>query len=151
MKKIFSKGIIYPFFTLLGIVGIFDWIVFPALTAADTLGNILGVVIGFFTLVFGYFALGVDKIIDRMEESDEVVPEKVKDELQIKAGIKGKYQKSNITPEGAKIIADRWRGVETEDVFVDIPFSRLSKETKEKMVAIAKEDLKNKLKNEKIR
>ncbi len=32
---------------------------------------------------------------------------------------------------------------EKEDAFVDIPFSRLSKETKEKMVAIAKEDLKN--------
>ena len=150
MKNIFSKGIVYPFFTLLGIVGIFDWIVFPALTAADTLGNILGVVIGFFTLVFGYFALGVDKIIDRMKESDEVVPEKVKDELQIKAGIKGKYQKSNITPEAAKRIADLWGAVEKEDAFIDIPFSRLSNETKEKMVAIAKEDLKKQIKNEKI-
>jgi predicted ABC-type exoprotein transport system permease subunit len=65
MKKIFSKNIVYPFFTLLGIIAIFDWIVFPLLTAADTLGNILGVVIAFFTLVYAYFEFGVDKFFKK--------------------------------------------------------------------------------------
>jgi hypothetical protein len=65
MKQTFSKQIVVWFFTLLGIVGIFDWIVFPLLTAADTLANILGVTIGFFTLVFAVFSFGIDKFFKK--------------------------------------------------------------------------------------
>lgn len=149
MKRVFNKGIVVPFFTLFGIVAIFDWIVFPGLTKADTLANLISVVVGFFTLVFGYFGLGIDKFVKRLVlyDEDEIVSQQTKDELQIKAGIKGDYQKSTITPDGAKIIAELWKSVETEDAFSDVPFGRLSNEAKAKMVEIAKDDLRNQIQN----
>jgi hypothetical protein len=64
-----SKKIVIAFFQVLGIVGIFDWIVFPLLTAADTLGNILGLIVGFLTAVFAVFTLGIDKLFKKDLES----------------------------------------------------------------------------------
>jgi hypothetical protein len=64
-----SKKIVIAFFQVLGIVGIFDWIVFPLLTAADTLGNILGLIVGFLTAVFAVFTLGINKLFKKDLES----------------------------------------------------------------------------------
>jgi hypothetical protein len=64
-----SKKIVIAFFQVLGIVGIFDWIVFPLLTASDTLGNILGLIVGFLTAVFAVFTLGIDKLFKKDLES----------------------------------------------------------------------------------
>jgi hypothetical protein len=64
-----SKKIVIAFFQVLGIVGIFDWIVFPLLTAADTFGNILGLIVGFLTAVFAVFTLGIDKLFKKDLES----------------------------------------------------------------------------------
>jgi len=71
--KIFSKKIVVPFFSVIGTVAIFEWIVFPGLTAADTIVNIFAGIIGFFTLVFVYYSLGFDKIISNYMNSDELV------------------------------------------------------------------------------
>lgn len=65
MKKIFNNKIVTTFFIVLGMIGIFDFIVFPCLTTADTLVNILGIIVGFFTLVFGYYSLGVGEIFEK--------------------------------------------------------------------------------------
>jgi hypothetical protein len=54
-NQIFSKKVIVPFFQLLGIIAIFTFIVFPGLTAADTIVNIFSVIIGFFTLLALYY------------------------------------------------------------------------------------------------
>jgi hypothetical protein len=54
-NQIFSKKVVVPFFQLLGVIAIFQWIVFPGLTAADTLVNIFSVVIGFFSLLALYY------------------------------------------------------------------------------------------------
>ena len=70
--KIFSKKVIVPFFSVLGVVAIFDWIVFPGLTTADTLVNIFAGIIGFFTLVFVYYSLGIDTIVSNYTKTDEV-------------------------------------------------------------------------------
>jgi preprotein translocase subunit SecE len=64
-----SKKLVIAFFQVLGIVGIFDWIVFPLLTAADTLGNILGLIVGFLTAVFAVFTLGINKLFKKDLES----------------------------------------------------------------------------------
>jgi hypothetical protein len=64
-----SKKIVIAFFQVLGIVGIFDWIVFPLLTASDTFGNILGLIVGFLTAVFAVFTLGIDKLFKKDLES----------------------------------------------------------------------------------
>jgi preprotein translocase subunit SecE len=64
-----SKKIVIAFFQVLGIVAIFDWIVFPLLTASDTLGNILGLIVGFLTAVFAVFTFGIDKLFKKDLES----------------------------------------------------------------------------------
>jgi predicted ABC-type exoprotein transport system permease subunit len=50
-NQIFSKKVVVPFFQLLGIIAIFTFIVFPGLTAADTIVNIFSSIIGFFTML----------------------------------------------------------------------------------------------------
>jgi hypothetical protein len=54
-NQIFSKKVVVPFFQLLGIIAIFTFIVFPGLTAADTIVNIFSLIIGFFTLLALYY------------------------------------------------------------------------------------------------
>jgi hypothetical protein len=54
-NQIFSKKVIVPFFQFLGIIAIFTFIVFPGLTAADTIVNIFSLIIGFFTLLALYY------------------------------------------------------------------------------------------------
>lgn len=54
-NQIFSKKVVLPFFQLLGIIAIFTFIVFPGLTAADTLVNIFSIIIGFFSLLALYY------------------------------------------------------------------------------------------------
>lgn len=86
--KIFNKKVVVPFFSGIGTVAIFEWIVFPGLTAADTLVNVFAGIIGFFTLVFVYYSLGIDTIISNYVNSDGLIDtnelreaEKMKDEL----------------------------------------------------------------------
>jgi energy-coupling factor transporter transmembrane protein EcfT len=50
-NQIFSKKVIVPFFQFVGIIAIFTFIVFPGLTAADTIVNIFSSIIGFFTML----------------------------------------------------------------------------------------------------
>jgi hypothetical protein len=71
--KIFNKKIIVPFFSGIGTVAIFQWIVFPGLTAADTIINILAGIIGFFTLVYAYYLIGLDKLFTSYTESGGLV------------------------------------------------------------------------------
>jgi len=86
LDKIFSKKIVVPFFSGIGTVAIFQWIVFPGLTAADTFLNIFAGIIGFFTLVFVYYSLGLDVIVKQYTQSE--IDEKEKERMQILAGIK---------------------------------------------------------------
>ncbi len=83
-NKIFSKKVVVPFFSVLGVIAIFQWIVFPGLTAADTLVNIFAGIIGFFTLVFVYYSLGIDKIVFNYSNSDGLIDkEELKEVEQI--------------------------------------------------------------------
>jgi len=54
-NQIFSKKVIVPFFQFVGIIAIFTFIVFPGLTAADTIVNVFSAIIGFFTLLALYY------------------------------------------------------------------------------------------------
>jgi len=54
-NQIFSKKVVVPFFQFVGIIAIFTFIVFPGLTAADTIVNIFSAIIGFFTLLALYY------------------------------------------------------------------------------------------------
>jgi uncharacterized membrane protein len=71
--KIFNKKVVVPFFTIMGVVAIFQWIIFPGLTAANTIMNVLAVIITFFTGVFVYYSLGIDTIVSNYINSDGLV------------------------------------------------------------------------------
>ena len=50
-NQIFNKKVVVPFFQFAGVIAIFTFIVFPGLTAADTIVNIFSAIIGFFTML----------------------------------------------------------------------------------------------------
>ena len=56
-NQIFSKKVVVPFFQFAGVIAIFTFIVFPGLTAADTIVNIFSAIIGFFTILAGFYMI----------------------------------------------------------------------------------------------
>ena len=70
-NQIFSKKVIVPFFQFLGIIAIFTFIVFPGLTAADTIVNIFSLIIGFFTLLALYYFVKSWFVIDEATKETE--------------------------------------------------------------------------------
>ena len=77
-NQIFNKKVVVPFFQLLGVVAIFQWIIFPGLTAPDTLLNILSLVIGFFTLLGLYYIISS---FFQKDLTDEEIKAKLESEL----------------------------------------------------------------------
>ena len=63
-KKVFDKKIATPIFVGFGFFAIFTYIVFPGLTQADTILNILAALVGIFTLIFVFYYLKVDKVYE---------------------------------------------------------------------------------------
>lgn len=70
-KKVFSKNISTTIFVCFGTFAVFTFIIFPGLTAANTIVNILSSIVGVFFLVFLFYYIGMDKLI---EETPEVKP-----------------------------------------------------------------------------
>jgi hypothetical protein len=60
LKKVFDKKISLPIIIGSGTFAIFTFVVFPGLTAANTLVNILSGLLGLFTFVFIFYYLGLD-------------------------------------------------------------------------------------------
>lgn len=65
-KKVFSKKTSSPIFVGFGTFAIFTFIVFPGLTAANTMLNIFSAIVGLFTLIFIYYYISMDKFIDQI-------------------------------------------------------------------------------------
>ena len=63
-KKVFSKKISTPVFVGFGAFAIFTFIVFPGLTAANTILNIISALVGVFTLTFIFYYLKADKLYE---------------------------------------------------------------------------------------
>jgi hypothetical protein len=84
-KKVFSKKTSTPIFVGFGAFAIFTFIVFPGLTAANTMFNILSGILGLFTLIFVYYYINMDKFVDQFiniepgeTELDYINPEELK-------------------------------------------------------------------------
>jgi hypothetical protein len=84
-KKVFSEKTSSPIFVGFGVFAIFTFIVFPGLTVASTIFNILSALLGLFTLIFVFYYLRVDKIYESMThvepgetELDYINPEELK-------------------------------------------------------------------------
>lgn len=61
-KKVFSKKIANPIFVGFGAFAIVTFIVFPGLTASNTILNILSALVGIFTLTFIFYYLDGDSL-----------------------------------------------------------------------------------------
>ena len=83
-KKTFDNKITTPVFVGLGTFAIFTFIVFPGLTAASTIFNVVSALVGLFTLVFVFFYmkdsdLFAEPVIEPGEtELDYINPEELK-------------------------------------------------------------------------
>ncbi len=84
-KKVFSEKTSSPIFVGFGVFAIFTFIVFPGLTVASTIFNILSVLLGLFTIIFVFYYLRVDKIYESLThvepgetELDYINPEELK-------------------------------------------------------------------------
>lgn len=71
LKKVFNKKISTPIFVGVGTFAIFTFIVFPGLTTANTTLNILSAIVGLFTLVFVFYYLKGDVILDTISKDIE--------------------------------------------------------------------------------
>ena len=82
-NQIFSKKVIVPFFQFLGVIAIFEWIVFPGLTAADTIVNVFSVIIAYFTLLGLYYMVKSwftsNEPIELTKEQSEKIVSDIKD------------------------------------------------------------------------
>lgn len=102
-KKVFSKKTATPIFVGFGAFAIMTFIVFPGLTAANTILNIFSGLIGLFTLIFIYYYVNMDKFVDEYinvepgeTELDYINPEELqpKKKRNVKQfdGVKGDEQ-----------------------------------------------------------
>jgi hypothetical protein len=79
-NQIFSKKVVVPFFQFVGIIAIFTFIVFPGLTAADTIVNIASAIIGFFTMLALFY------FVTTWFQKDELTDEQIKAKLESELG-----------------------------------------------------------------
>jgi hypothetical protein len=85
LKKVFSQKTASPIFVGFGAFAIITFIVFPGLTAANTVLNILSGIVGLFTLIFIYYYINMDIFVDKImniepgeTELDYVNPDELK-------------------------------------------------------------------------
>ena len=65
-KKVFSQKTATPIFVGFGTFAIVTFVVFPGLTAANTVLNILSAILGLFTIIFVYYYINMDKFVDKV-------------------------------------------------------------------------------------
>ena len=74
LKKVFDKRVLAVVGVVFGCGIIFEYIVFPGLTAADTFLNILSVLIAIFTILFTYHTVQWKDLFEFLAVKDEVIP-----------------------------------------------------------------------------
>jgi hypothetical protein len=73
LKKTFNTSVLAVVGVVFGIGLIFQFIVFPGLTAADTILNILSILVGIFSLLFAFHFVQWKKLFDFLSEDDITV------------------------------------------------------------------------------
>jgi hypothetical protein len=112
-NQIFSKKVIVPFFQFVGIIAIFTFIVFPGLTAADTIVNIFSATIGFFTLLALYY------FVKSWFQKDELTDEQIKAKLESELGpVIDEMAKEVLAKPKRKSNPKQFDGVKSDEPFV---------------------------------
>lgn len=68
LEKVFNKKVSSPIFVGFGTFAIFTFIVYPGLTDANTILNVLSALVGLFTLVFIFYYIGGDKMVETIKD-----------------------------------------------------------------------------------
>jgi len=74
LKKVFDKSVLAVVGVLILFVLLFEYIIFPGLTAADTYINVLSFIIGVISVLFIYHYVQWGDLIDFIVGKKEVVP-----------------------------------------------------------------------------
>lgn len=74
LKKIFDKSVLAVVGVIFGCGAIFEYIVFPGLTAADSYLNILSALIGIISVLFIYHFIQWKDLYEFLSKKDEVIP-----------------------------------------------------------------------------
>lgn len=122
-NQIFSKKVVVPFFQLCGIIAIFQWLVFPGLTAADTIVNIFSVIIGFFSLLALYYFV-------KSWFTPELTDEQIKAKLESEFGpVIDEMAKEVLAKPKKKSNPKQFDGIKSDE-----PFVKTRKKAKTEMV-----------------
>lgn len=73
LKKTFNPNVLTVVGVVFGLGLIFQFIVFPGLTASDTVLNILALLIGIFSLLFAFHFVQWKKLFDFLSEDEEPI------------------------------------------------------------------------------
>lgn len=73
LKKTFNTNVLTVVGIVFGIGLIFQFIVFPGLTEADTILNILALLVGFFSLLFAFHFVQWKKLFDFLSEDEQPI------------------------------------------------------------------------------
>lgn len=73
LKKVFDKRVLAVVGVVFGIISIFEFIVFPGLTVADTYTNILAALVGIFSILFVFHFVQWKDLFQFLSDNNEVV------------------------------------------------------------------------------
>ena len=74
LKKTFNPQVLSVVGVVFGIIMTFQFIVFPGLTASDTVLNILALLVGIFSLLFAFHFIKWKKLFDFLSDDDKPIP-----------------------------------------------------------------------------
>ncbi len=111
-NQIFSKKVVVPFFQFVGIIAIFTFIVFPGLTAADTIVNIFSATIGFFTMLALFY------FVTTWFQKDELTDAEIKAKLESELGPVIDKMAKEVKKTTKKSNPKQMNGVESSEPFV---------------------------------
>jgi Na+(H+)/acetate symporter ActP len=74
LKKVFDKRVLAVVGVIFGIGIVFQYIVFPGLTTADSYTNILAALIGIFSILFVFHFIQWKDLFDFLSDKGEVIP-----------------------------------------------------------------------------
>jgi hypothetical protein len=85
LKKVFSQKTASPIFVGFGTFATLTFIVFPGLTVSSTIVNIISGILGLFVLIFVYYYINMDKVVNNLinpepgeTELDYINPDELK-------------------------------------------------------------------------
>ena len=74
LKKVFDKRVLAVVGVVFGFFIIFEYIVFPGLTTADSYTNIIAALVGVFSIFFVFHFVQWKDLFEFLSEKDEIIP-----------------------------------------------------------------------------